>query len=100
MNEETTVALDSGVQFLKMVSPFYFVVSLKLVTDGLLRGSGAMSWFMVSTFSDLILRVVLGYILAVPFGTTGIWMSWPVGWTIGTIMSLVFYVKGVWKVKW
>lgn len=99
MNEETTVALDTGVQFLKIVSPFYFVVSLKLVTDGLLRGSGAMSWFMVSTFSDLILRVVLGYILAVPFGTTGIWMSWPVGWTIGTIMSLAFYVKGVWKVK-
>lgn len=99
MKEETTVALNTGVQFLKIVSPFYFVVSLKLVTDGLLRGSGAMTWFMVSTFSDLILRVVLGYILAVPFGTTGIWMSWPVGWTIGTIMSLVFYAKGVWKVK-
>ena len=79
--------------------PFYFVVSLKLVTDGLLRGSGAMKYFMVSTFSDLILRVVLGYVLSVPFSTTGIWMSWPVGWTIGTIMSLAFYAKGVWKVK-
>lgn len=99
MKEESVVALQTGVQFLQIVAPFYFVISMKLTTDGLLRGSGAMSWFMISTFSDLILRVALGYILAVPFGTTGIWMSWPVGWTIGTILSLVFYAKGVWKVK-
>lgn len=99
MKEETAMALDTGVQFLKIVAPFYFVISMKLITDGLLRGSGAMSSFMVATFSDLILRVALGYILSEPFGTTGIWMSWPVGWTMGTVLSLVFYAKGVWQVK-
>lgn len=99
MSEESSLALDTGMQFLKIVAPFYFVISLKLVTDGLLRGSGSMSSFMVATFSDLILRVVLGYILSVPFGATGIWMSWPIGWTLGTALSLVFYAKGVWKVK-
>lgn len=99
MNEEAEAALHTGVQFLRIVSPFYLVVSMKLTTDGLLRGSGAMKWFMISTFGDLILRVVLGYILAIPFDTTGIWMSWPVGWSIGTIMSLAFYKKGVWMVK-
>lgn len=99
MDAESTVALETGVEFLKIVAPFYLVISMKLITDGLLRGSGAMVWFMVSTFSDLILRVALGYILAVPFGTTGIWMSWPVGWLIGTLLSLVFYARGVWKVK-
>lgn len=99
MNEETTTALDTGVQFLKIVAPFYFVVSMKLTTDGLLRGSGAMGSFMIATFSDLILRVILGYVLSIPFGTTGIWMSWPIGWSIGTALSLAFYAKGVWKVK-
>ncbi|MBQ7776809.1 MAG: MATE family efflux transporter [Lachnospiraceae bacterium] len=99
MKEETELALSTGVQFLRIVAPFYFVICLKLVTDGLLRGAGALKWFMISTFSDLILRVALGYILSVPFGTTGIWMSWPVGWSIGTAMCLIFYVKGVWKIK-
>lgn len=99
MQEETGVAMSTGVEFLRIVAPFYFVVSMKLSTDGALRGSGAMSWFMIATFSDLILRVVLGYVLAVPFGTTGIWMSWPIGWAIGTVMSLVFFAKGVWKQK-
>ena len=96
MKEQSTVALETGIQFLKIVAPFYFVIPMKLITDGLLRGSGAMRYFMISTFSDLILRVALGYILAVPFGTTGIWMSWPIGWTIGTVLSLWFYKKGVW----
>lgn len=59
--------------------------------------SGALKWFMISTFSDLILRVALGYILSVPFGTTGIWLSWPIGWSMGTVLSLLFYAKGVWK---
>lgn len=99
MGEESAVALGVGTQFLKIVAPFYFVISMKLVTDGLLRGSGAMSCFMIATFSDLILRVALGYILAVPFGTTGIWMSWPIGWSIGTALSLFFYAKGVWKIS-
>lgn len=99
MKEETKLALETGVQFLGIVAPFYFIISLKLVTDGLLRGSGAMKSFMIATFSDLILRVLLGYILAEPFGTTGIWMSWPVGWVIGTVISMAFYGKGVWKVK-
>lgn len=100
MNEQTAEALHTGVQFLKIVSPFYFVVSLKLTTDGLLRGSGAMTSFMVATFTDLILRVALCYLLAGPLGTTGIWMSWPIGWILGTIMSLVFYGKGAWQAKW
>ena len=96
MKEQSTVALETGIQFLKIVAPFYYVIPMKLITDGLLRGSGAMRYFMISTFSDLILRVALGYILAVSFGTTGIWMSLPIGWTIGTVLSLWFYKKGVW----
>ncbi len=99
MGEESGLAMETGVQFLKIVAPFYLVVCLKLTTDGVLRGSGALGCFMAATFSDLILRVILGYLLAVPLGTTGIWMSWPVGWIIGTGLSLIFYAKGVWKIK-
>ena len=99
IKEETELALSTGMMFLRIVSPFFAVVAMKLTTDGVLRGAGAMKSFMVATFSDLILRVVLGYILSVPFGTTGIWLSWPVGWTIGTILSLAFYKAGVWKLK-
>lgn len=99
MKEKSAIALGTGTQFLKIVAPFYFVIYVKLATDGLLRGSGAMKSFMIATLSDLILRVILAYILAIPFGTTGIWMSWPIGWILGTGLSLYYYAKGVWKVS-
>lgn len=99
MSEESDLALKTGVQFLNIIAPFYFAVSVKLTTDGVLRGAGAMMSFMISTFADLIIRVVLGYALSIPYGTTGIWYSWPIGWVMGTAIALLFYKKGVWKVQ-
>ncbi len=86
-------ALRTGLQFLRILSPFYFVVSAKLVTDGVLRGAGAMNAFMAATFTDLILRVVLAFCFSSLFGAVGIWCAWPIGWTIATGMSVCFYRK-------
>ena len=97
MGSESKEAMDTGIQFLKVVSPFYIIISLKLIADGVLRGSGAMKMFMISTFSDLILRVALSYILATSMGILGIWLSWPIGWLVGTIFSLAFYKSEKWK---
>ena len=96
MNQSTGNAIDTGIQFLKIVSPFYFVVSTKLIADGVLRGAGAMKLFMFATFTDLILRVVLAKVLSMEFGVIGIWYAWPIGWAIGTILSVIFYKKGHW----
>ncbi|WP_040327380.1 MATE family efflux transporter [Clostridium ihumii] len=96
MNQSTGDAIDTGIQFLKIVSPFYFVVSTKLIADGVLRGAGAMKLFMFATFTDLILRVVLAKVLSMEFGVIGIWYAWPIGWAIGTILSVIFYKKGHW----
>ncbi len=91
MDSTSTEALLTGRQFLWILSPFYFVVSAKLVTDGVLRGAGAMKPFMAATFTDLILRVVLAYIFSAMFGVIGIWCAWPIGWMISTAMSVYFY---------
>jgi len=98
LDEPTEAALQTGVYYLRILSPFYFVVSAKLVADGILRGSGRMLQFMASTFTDLILRVVLASLLArTALGSTGIWCSWPIGWTIATAMSIFFYRTGPWR---
>ena len=48
---------------------------------------------MITTFTDLILRVVLAIILSKQFGSTGIWCAWPIGWSIATTLSVIFYKK-------
>lgn len=84
-------ALDTGIMFLRIVAPFYFLISVKLIADGVLRGAGRMVPFMIGTFSDLILRVVLAFIFSKMFGSVGIWCAWPVGWFIGAVLSFAFY---------
>ena len=84
---------------MRIVAPFYLVISIKLAIDGVLRGAGAMKCFMISTFTDLILRVVLAFILAIPFGVTGVWLSWPVGWLASTGISIFFYRRGYWRLQ-
>lgn len=88
----TAEVVDAGTKFLWIIAPFYFTVAVKLVSDGVLRGAGRMRQFMTDTFTDLILRVVLVEILSrTVLGSTGIWLSWPLGWIAGTVVSLFFY---------
>ena len=94
----TETAMQTAVLYLRILSPFYFVVSAKLVADGILRGAGVMGKFMVSTFTDLILRVVLAVVLSkTALGSAGIWCAWPVGWTVATFLSVLFYKQGYWN---
>ena len=97
LDTPTEAALSTGITFLRIVAPFYFIASLKLVSDGVLRGAGMMTKFMIATFANLILRVVLAMTLSIPFGATGIWLAWPIGWIIATIMSIIFYKSGCWN---
>ncbi|MEG1917656.1 MAG: MATE family efflux transporter, partial [Oscillospiraceae bacterium] len=94
---ESTEVIAVGVTYLRIVAPFYAVAAAKLVCDGVLHGTGAVKCFMATTFTDLIIRVVLAYILPHWFGYVGIWMSWPVGWCVSAALSVWFYTSGKWK---
>lgn len=93
LNTPSNEALHSGIMFLRILSPFYLIISSKLVADGILRGASRMREFMIATFTDLILRVVLVIVLSrTSLGYIGIWTAWPIGWTIASLLSIMFYV--------
>lgn len=93
LDASSTEAINAGVMFLKIASPFYLMISIKLMADGILRGSGAMVYFVIATIPDLIIRIVAAYLLTPHFGSTGIWMAWPFGWTAATLLTIIFYKK-------
>lgn len=97
VNGNDVSIIQSGMEFLKTVAPFYLFISIKLIIDGVLRGSGAVNIFMISTFSDLLLRVMLSFLLSPIFAQQGIWYSWPIGWLFATAISCTFYFTGMWK---
>lgn len=93
-------ALSSGLMFLRILSPFYFIVSAKLIADGILRGAGLMKQFMIGTFTDLILRVALAFVFSgTALRSTGVWCAWPIGWTISAALSIAFYATAKWEKK-
>ena len=97
MDQPNGEAMTVGIEFLKILAPFYFIAAMKLVCDGILRGAGMMKQFMAATFTDLVLRVVLAYVfsLGMGMGSTGIWLAWPVGWCVGAVLSLLFYRRSI-----
>lgn len=109
-SEPSEEALKVGVSFLRAASPFYAVLGIKMLSDGVLKGAGAMKSFMTATFSDLLLRVALSYVLVphetvigaltIPgagMGFDGFLWAWPIGWGLSAMMSLWFYRRGNWR---
>ncbi len=87
-------AMKCSVQFLTIVSCFLPVVCVKIVADGAVRGCGGNLGFTISTFTDLILRVALVYILtAADWGFSGVCWAWAIGWSISMFIALFFYIR-------
>lgn len=100
LDNPTGDAMSTGVQILHILAPFYFLAAIKLISDGVLRGAGKMNAFMIATFTDLLLRVVLAVILSgTALKSTGIWISWPIGWSIATVISVVFCLNYIKKIR-
>lgn len=97
VGQESADIIAAGASYLRTVAPFVMVVAFKQLCDGILQGAGSAEEFMVTTFSDLLLRVVFAYLLPQWMGYLGIWWAWPLGWVLGTVLSVFFYRRGRWK---
>ena len=65
LNKSSTDAINAGREFLHIVSPMYFMISIKLMTDGIIRGAGAMHYFVMATVPDLILRILVALLQSI-----------------------------------
>lgn len=88
-----------GVEYLRVVSVFYFVMGSMNVTNGVLRGAADMKVFMISTLSNLTVRVVLAYTASHIIGKSAIWWAIPTGWFVGFCVAYLRLRSGKWKGK-
>lgn len=94
----TEAALGHSVQYLTIVSCFLPVVCVKIVADGAVRGCGGNLGFTISTFTDLIIRVILVYVLTgAGWGFSGVCWAWAIGWSVSMFIALMFYVLTIRK---
>jgi putative MATE family efflux protein len=97
-NELTIIPI--GVDYLMIVSPFYFAFAILFISNGVLRGAGdTIIPMFVTLFALWGIRVPLSYWLSTLFGEIGIWWGIPAGWLFGMTFSTAYYLLGRWKMK-
>ena len=92
--------IEIGVEYIKIVAPYYVIFSVMMVVNGTLRGSGAT---LIPMFITLIalwgIRIPASYFMAESWGRIGIWWGIPIGWFFGLSLAFVYYFSGKWKKK-
>lgn len=89
----TETAMRYSIMFLTIVSCFLPVVGFKILSDGGVRGCGGNIGFTISTFTDLLLRVILVYVLVdFGWGFSGVCWAWGIGWSVSAVVAVVFWL--------
>lgn len=90
-------AINDGVSYMRIVSSFYILMGIMFTSNGLLRGAGDMKTFMASSLFNLATRVIIAYTLASRLGSVAIAWSIPIGWLVGSLISMLRFKSGKWK---
>lgn len=93
----TDLAFSTGQNYLLFMGWFFFLIGIKMVVDGLLRGAGDMKVFTFANLVNLFIRVSFAMILAPKYGIQMVWYAVPMGWFANWIISFAQYRTDKWK---
>lgn len=95
--EGTSLAVRTGTGYLRFMGWFFVLIGLKMITDGILRGSGDMKMFTIANLVNLSIRVAIAFIFAPIYGISMVWIAVPIGWAANYLISYAEYRTGKWK---
>jgi len=96
--DESVISI--GAEYLLIVGSFYIIFSIMFSTIGVLRGAGATIITMISSLLSLwAVRLPIAWWLSGEIGYEGIWWANPIGWAVGLVIVLSYYLSGRWKTK-
>lgn len=95
----TQLAYQTGTGYLRFMGFFFVLIGLKMITDGLLRGTADMKMFTLANFANLSLRVIIAVTMAPRFGIAMVWYAVPIGWMVNFLISFREYRTGKWKLE-
>jgi len=95
---DTPTVINSGVNYLRCITPFYIPFAVMFCLNNSMRGAGESVFPMVDVILSLILvRVPVVYWLADHFGSDYMYYGIGIGWCVGCLISVLYYFSGRWK---
>jgi len=92
-------ALAVGSEYLRVVGACLIVFAAYMLVKATFKGSGDMSWFILTTLLSFVIRLVVTVGFAGTFGVDVIWWGFNLGWIISLLLAVGRYVQGGWKTK-
>lgn len=91
--------IREGVNYLRIVGPFYVFFALTFTSNGVINGSGhTLITTVTSLVSIWLVRVALAYILLVlHHDVKSIWYAIAVSFAASMLISFAYYLSGRWK---
>lgn len=96
---DVTRALDVGSEYIRVVGACLIVFAAYMLVKATFKGSGDMSWFILTTLLSFFIRLVVTVGFAGTFGVDVIWWGFNLGWIISLLLAIGRYVQGGWKKK-
>jgi putative MATE family efflux protein len=92
--------VEIGARYLVIVASFYMVFTAMFTFGGVMRGAGdTLIPMFITLFALWGVRIPVAWYLSDKIGVDGIWWAVPIGWAIGLILSISYYLTGRWKTK-
>ncbi|MEG1380812.1 MAG: MATE family efflux transporter [Ruthenibacterium sp.] len=92
--------IESGLAYLVRILPFYWMLAIMFILNGIMRGAGDTTVPLLSSILSLWLaRVPAAYVLAHFFGANNMHFCFAIGWVLGLAICVPYYLSGRWKNK-
>ena len=92
-------ALSVGSEYIRVVGACLIVFTAYMLIKATFKGSGDMSWFILTTLLSFAIRLVVTVGFAGRFGVDVIWWGFNLGWIISLLVAVGRYAQGGWKKK-
>lgn len=91
--------ISVGSTYIRVIGAFLVVFSTFMLIKGTFKGSGDMSWFIITTMLSFLVRLIMTIGFAHIVGVDVIWWAFCAGWVIALLVSILRYLQGGWKTK-
>lgn len=93
--------IEYGRRAMYYFCPFYFMLSIMHSLAGTIRGTGKSIPPMVILLTSLCVFRVIWIVFVLPYFSTidGIFLLYPVSWTVGLVLMILYAWKGKWLPK-
>ncbi|MGP1416117.1 MAG: MATE family efflux transporter [Treponema sp.] len=92
--------IAGGMLYIYLVAPSYIIQATMFIINGVIRGAGDTFFSMIATLLTMwVFRIPIAIFLSMFLGVKGVYLSIGIGFSIGAIISFLYYISNNWAKK-